>query len=147
MYSAFDHWEYWSHMLTVLSMFSPCTQWVFGSLSPVLLELSVRAGTGIDVVSTIPQPTHLTLAHPSNRGHKLQWVLSQRSRRGCLTLHLGHISSKKSSDGDGFGSTYTGGSSSIFFAGFEGTDESEVPTAKRGGQGVGRAGACQSGPF
>jgi len=41
-----------------------------------------------------------------------------------LTLHLGHISSKKSSDGDGFGLAYTGGSPSIFFAGFEGTDES-----------------------
>jgi len=35
MYSAFDHWAYWSHMLTVISMFSPCTQWVFGPLSPV----------------------------------------------------------------------------------------------------------------
>ena len=35
MYSAFDHWAYWSHMLTVISMFSPCTQWVFGALSPV----------------------------------------------------------------------------------------------------------------
>ena len=36
MYSAFDHWAYWSHMLTGISMFSPCTQWVFGPLSPVL---------------------------------------------------------------------------------------------------------------
>jgi len=35
MYSIFNHWAYWSHMLTVLSMFSPCTQWVFGPLSPV----------------------------------------------------------------------------------------------------------------
>ena len=35
MYSVFDHWAYWSHMLTVISMFSPCTQWVFGPLSPV----------------------------------------------------------------------------------------------------------------
>ena len=35
MYSAFDCWAYWSHMLTVISMFSPCTQWVFGPLSPV----------------------------------------------------------------------------------------------------------------
>ena len=35
MYSAFNHWAYWSHMLTVISMFSPCTQWVFGPLSPV----------------------------------------------------------------------------------------------------------------
>ena len=35
MYSAFDHWAYLSHMLTVISMFSPCTQWVFGPLSPV----------------------------------------------------------------------------------------------------------------
>ena len=35
MYSAFDHWAYWSHMLTVISMFSPYTQWVFGPLSPV----------------------------------------------------------------------------------------------------------------
>jgi len=37
MYSAFDHWAYWSHMLTAISMFSPCTQWVFGPLSPVSL--------------------------------------------------------------------------------------------------------------
>jgi len=35
MYSAFDCWAYWSHMLTAISMFSPCTQWVFGPLSPV----------------------------------------------------------------------------------------------------------------
>ena len=35
MYSAFDRWAYLSHMLTVISMFSPCTQWVFGPLSPV----------------------------------------------------------------------------------------------------------------
>ena len=35
MYSAFDHWTYWSQMLTAISMFSPCTQWVFGPLSPV----------------------------------------------------------------------------------------------------------------
>ena len=35
MYSAFDHWAYWSQMLTVISMFLPCTQWVFGPLSPV----------------------------------------------------------------------------------------------------------------
>ena len=35
MYSAFDHWAYWSQMLTAISMFSPCTQWVFGPLSPV----------------------------------------------------------------------------------------------------------------
>jgi len=35
MYSAFDRWAYWSHMLTAISMFSPCTQWVFGPLSPV----------------------------------------------------------------------------------------------------------------
>ena len=39
MYSAFDHWAYWSHMLTVISMFSPCTQWVFGPLSPVSLGI------------------------------------------------------------------------------------------------------------
>ena len=37
MYSAFDRWAHWSHMLTVISMFSPCTQWVFGPLSPVCL--------------------------------------------------------------------------------------------------------------
>ena len=37
MYSAFDHWAYLSHMLTVISMFSPCAQWVFGPLSPVSL--------------------------------------------------------------------------------------------------------------
>ena len=37
MYSAFDHWAYWSHMLTGISMFSPCTQWVFGPLSPVTI--------------------------------------------------------------------------------------------------------------
>ena len=48
MYSAFDHWAYWSQMLTVISMFSPCTQWVFGPLSPVYLE---GAGTPIDVVT------------------------------------------------------------------------------------------------
>jgi len=35
IYSTFNHWAYWSHMLIVLSMFSPCTQWVFGPLSPV----------------------------------------------------------------------------------------------------------------
>jgi len=35
MYSKFNHWAHWNHMLTVLSMFSPCTQWVFGPLSPV----------------------------------------------------------------------------------------------------------------
>jgi len=35
MYSTFNHWAHWSHMLTVLSMFSPCTQWVFRPLSPV----------------------------------------------------------------------------------------------------------------
>jgi len=38
MYSAFDRWAHWSHMLTVLSMFSPCTQWVFGPLSPVRIK-------------------------------------------------------------------------------------------------------------
>jgi len=35
MYSTFNHWAHRSHMLTALSMFSPCTQWVFGPLSPV----------------------------------------------------------------------------------------------------------------
>ena len=35
MYSAFDHWAYLSQMLTVISMFLPCTRWVFGPLSPV----------------------------------------------------------------------------------------------------------------
>ena len=52
MYSAFDHWAYWSHMLTVISMFSPCTQWVFGPLSPVNVanaETTVR-----DVSNTQP---------------------------------------------------------------------------------------------
>ena len=39
MYSAFDRWAYLSHMLTVISMFSPCTQWVFGPLSPVIIKI------------------------------------------------------------------------------------------------------------
>ena len=43
MYSAFDRWAYLSHMLTVISMFSPCTQWVFGPLSPVTGEWQAAA--------------------------------------------------------------------------------------------------------
>ena len=42
MYSVFDHWAYLSHMLSVISMFSPCAQWVFGPLSPV----NVRESAG-----------------------------------------------------------------------------------------------------
>ena len=44
MYSVFDHWAYWSHMLTVISMFSPCTQWVFGPLSPVSPDAVLVSG-------------------------------------------------------------------------------------------------------
>jgi len=39
MYSTFNHWAHWSYMLTALSMFSPCTQWVFGPLYPVTIAL------------------------------------------------------------------------------------------------------------
>ena len=46
MYSGFDHWAYWSQMLTAISMFSPCTQWVFGPLSPVILVLTHRTHYG-----------------------------------------------------------------------------------------------------
>ena len=54
MYSAFDHWAYLSHMLTGISMFSPCTQWVFGPLSPVrrmvevmkMKQIAVTGGDG-----------------------------------------------------------------------------------------------------
>ena len=51
MYSAFDHWAYWSQMLTVISMFLPCTQWVFGPLSPVSPALAP------DQVTPTPQPS------------------------------------------------------------------------------------------
>ena len=53
MYSAFDHWAYWSQMLTVISMFSPCTQWVFGPLSPVSShpDIDVNDITPVDTIS------------------------------------------------------------------------------------------------
>ena len=52
MYSAFDHWAYWSQMLTVISMFLPYTQWVFGPLSPVsrLTETDAESRTNVTIL-------------------------------------------------------------------------------------------------
>ena len=62
MYSAFDHWAYWSHMLTAISMFSPCAQWVFGPLSPVsVLVNPVRGQCAIR--STSPNHTEPNIFH------------------------------------------------------------------------------------
>ena len=62
MYSAFNHWAHWSHMLTVLSMFLPCTQWVFGPLSPVR-QRSSPAGS-----YRLPSPERMPEIQESNRG-------------------------------------------------------------------------------
>ena len=73
MYSAFDRWAYLSHMLTAISMFSPCTQWVFGPLSPVTDnwcddrsdtldgELNEDWITELDTVSRVCGPSHRTV--------------------------------------------------------------------------------------
>ena len=67
MYSAFDHWAYLSHMLTVISMFSPCTQWVFGPLSPVSVQsveyLGFRLGPdglSMDFIEHLPESSGFT---------------------------------------------------------------------------------------
>jgi hypothetical protein len=35
MYPTFDHWAYVDHLLPMLTMYSPCTHWVFGPSPPV----------------------------------------------------------------------------------------------------------------
>jgi hypothetical protein len=35
MYPTFNHWAYVDHLLPMLTMYSPCTHWVFGPLPPV----------------------------------------------------------------------------------------------------------------
>jgi len=80
MYSAFDHWAHWSYMLTVPSMFSPCTQWVFGPLSPVsgtmgcYLEVPFcllptnQPREVSETVSIITTSAHNLPRHPSSAG-------------------------------------------------------------------------------
>jgi hypothetical protein len=42
MYPTFDHWAYVDHLLPILTMYSPCTHWVFGPLPPVSPRHSLR---------------------------------------------------------------------------------------------------------
>jgi len=74
MYSAFDHWAYWSHMLTAISMFSPCTQWVFGPLSPVSV---VKLVCSIKILSYTNHERWRweSVSHPGSSLSQCQWVL------------------------------------------------------------------------
>jgi hypothetical protein len=45
MYSTFDHWAYFDHLLPMLTMCSPCTHWVFGPSPPVRAETRLRTTT------------------------------------------------------------------------------------------------------
>ena len=74
MYSAFDHWAYLSHMLTAISMFSPCTQWVFGPLSPVDVTPSTHvrslAPTITRQANYRPCPTKKSIPVPDTKKRK-----------------------------------------------------------------------------
>ena len=64
MYSAFNHWAHWSHMLTVLSMFLPCTQWVFGPLSPVSSPRYAQIWSDLNITNS----KDITLAKANSLG-------------------------------------------------------------------------------
>ena len=60
----------------------------------------------------VPQPVHFIQYHAWRVDkHKLHQTPSVRELRGCLTLHSEHVSSTKSSDGNGFVLTTVGDSS------------------------------------